>query len=215
MGDIRSFAPHVRWSALEVNALVAMYPLAAWAEILAALPGRTRRIAMCKANELGLRRVKPRKMTAEEVRAAKRAGMAAKRAADPDGVRSRGRAWVMENRDRLNRVRREWHETRFFYVRAKRLRGVTARELARIWKQQRGRCALTGRKLDRSAELDHKLPKARGGTNELSNLQWVTHAANRVKRDLTDAEFLALCQDCARWIGMRIQMVEQIERIAA
>ena len=212
MGDIQAFAPHKRWSACEVDALTLMYRRAPWDEILAALPGRTRRITMCKANLLGLIRDKPPKMTPDEVRAAKRAGMAAQRAADPEGVRARDRKWVSENRERLNAVRRKWHEVRFFYVRAKRMRGVSASDLARIWKQQRGLCALTGQRLDRTAELDHKMPKCRGGTNARSNLQWVTHAANFAKRDMTVEEFHALCVNCARWVGERIAMVDAIGR---
>ena len=34
--------------------------------------------------------------------------------------------------------------------------------------------------------------------------------ASKAKRDLTDAEFMALCIDCARWIGERIEAVEAI-----
>ena len=81
---------------------------------------------------------------------------------------------------------------------------TTASDLAKLWKAQRGLCALTGRKMDRSAQVDHKLPLARGGKDDLSNLQWTTAEANRAKRDLTDIEFHALCTDSVRWIGQRI-----------
>lgn len=40
--------------------------------------------------------------------------------------------------------------------------------------------------------IDHKLPKNRGGTNELSNLYLVCIKCNKVKGDLTDGEFKEL-----------------------
>jgi 5-methylcytosine-specific restriction endonuclease McrA len=70
----------------------------------------------------------------------------------------------------------------------------TAWDLAILWKRQRGRCALTGERLDRSnAHLDHVVPVRRGGTNSLSNVRWVTEAANRAKHTLLDSELLELC----------------------
>jgi 5-methylcytosine-specific restriction endonuclease McrA len=94
-----------------------------------------------------------------------------------------------------------------------KLRGperASARDLAAIWKSQRGRCALTGRRLDRTAQLDHKTPRARGGGDEAANLQWLCEAANLAKRDLTDAEFAAMCGEVMRWIGERIAAVEAV-----
>lgn len=216
MGEMHTFSSHKRWSDAETAVLHALYSSAPWVDILAALPGRTRRIATCKANEIGLRREKPPKRTATEVRESKRQQMANRRAAAPDVIKAQQRAWVLANRDRLNATRRAWHETRFFYVRAKRLPpSITARDLARLWKRQRGLCALSGVRLDRSAELDHKMPRSRGGSDAIENLQWVTHAANFAKRDLTVQEFHALCLNCARWIGRRIAMVDQLGLKAA
>ena len=40
--------------------------------------------------------------------------------------------------------------------------------------------------------IDHKLPKNRGGSNELSNLQLIDIKCNKVKGDLTDEEFKRL-----------------------
>ena len=40
--------------------------------------------------------------------------------------------------------------------------------------------------------IDHKLPKNRGGSNELSNLHLVCIKCNKVKGDLTDEEFKQL-----------------------
>lgn len=110
------------------------------------------------------------------------------------------------SRDRAVRRRHR----NFFHWRAELARGhhkmpeVTAQTLARLWRKQHGKCALTGRKLDRSAQLDHITPLARGGPSTLSNLQWVTKEVNLAKRDLLEPEFFALCQDVVEWIMRRI-----------
>jgi hypothetical protein len=98
---------------------------------------------------------------------------------------------------------------RFFFSRAKahiaRLRSSESNEslckcISRIWYQQRGICIYTGRRLDRTAQLDHKVPVCKGGDNSPDNLQWITAEANRVKRSMTHSEFIAICTDIAAYI---------------
>lgn len=68
-------------------------------------------------------------------------------------------------------------------------------ELRAIWEAQKGRCALTGLDLTQeNAQLDHILPRARGGTNEIANLRWVIGWANLMKRDATDLELMEQCE---------------------
>ena len=112
----------------------------------------------------------------------------------------------------LAKQRKNWRE-RFFWSRASKLGCCgMAKKLASMWKKQRGLCALTGRSLDRSAQLDHIIAKANGGTDEMSNLRWVCSEVNYAKQDLTDTELLSLCNDVIRWIGRRIQMFEEVRR---
>ena len=60
-------------------------------------------------------------------------------------------------------------------------------------------CALSGVRLDlQTAELDHKIPIARGGSNALRNLQWVHKDVNRCKNTLTNDEFIEVCLRIAR-----------------
>ena len=205
MGIVRAWAAHKRWSNSEIEVLREHYATAEMNLLEEMLPGRGRRVIACKANGLGLKRARAPKRTPEQVRADKRQHMSRMRAENPEAAREKQRRWVQQNRERLNTKRREWHNSRFFYARAKKVPGTTAQQLWSLWKKQRGVCALSGVRLDRTAELDHKLPQARGGTHTISNLQWVTAKANRAKRDLTDDEFVALCESVVRWIGERIQ----------
>ena len=68
-----------------------------------------------------------------------------------------------------------------------------------LWNNQRGLCAYSDIPLvpGRNASIDHKIPKSLGGSNDVSNLQWVTKNINRLKGKLTHAEFVALCHHIA------------------
>lgn len=153
--------------------------------------------------------------TAEQVREAKRLHMANRRAANPEKVRAYQREHHAKNRERRTASMRSYYAKRFFWGRAMKLRGddrASTQDLARLWKQQRGKCALTGRRLNRdNAHLDHITPKARNGRDDIGNLRWLCTEANLAKRDLTDEEFMVLCLDVMRWIGERIQMVAERE----
>lgn len=192
------------------------YATAPLSSLEAMLPGRGRRMIQCKANGLGLARDRKAPMTPDEVRAAKRDGMARKRAADPSAARARERAMHHANREARTAAMRAYYAKRFFWGRAMKLRGpgkATALDLAMLWKAQRGRCALTGRRLDRTAQLDHKTAKARAGQDHIENLQWLCEEANLAKRALSDEQFIALCGDVMRWIGQRIAQVDAIPHL--
>jgi hypothetical protein len=62
------------------------------------------------------------------------------------------------------------------------------------WVRQRGRCALTGLKLDRTANADHILPVCKGGTDNSNNFQWLTPEANHFKGSLTLQELAHMCR---------------------
>lgn len=135
--------------------------------------------------------------TPEEIREGKRLHMERHRAKDPDAARAYQRAHHEKHRERHIQEMRDYYARRFFWGRAMKLRGegrASTADLARLWKKQRGHCALTGERLTReNAHLDHITAKARGGSDQLKNLRWVTRPVNLAKRDLTDAEFFALC----------------------
>ena len=70
------------------------------------------------------------------------------------------------------------------------------KELKELIEKQNYKCALTGDiiSFNDNIELDHILPTSRKGTNELSNVRWVTKQANRLKQNLTDIELKELCK---------------------
>ena len=113
------------------------------------------------------------------------------------------RRWVSKNPDKAKEINRRCAYKCFFKNRARmaiaRIRHSTVEQIANdifwLWHKQRGRCALTGMRLDRTAELDHIIPVSQGGKNERSNLQWLCKKVNRSKRDLTSEEFISLCKE--------------------
>lgn len=210
MGKIRKHASHVRWTQQELNAIKYHYPISSKSVLLSSLPRRTLRIIQCKANALGLSRPKHAKRTADETREAKRLHMAQRRKNDPEGTRLEQRSRYHQNREQYKAKMLAYQRRRFFWIRSTKFKGVTALDLMKIWHKQKGRCAYTGKRLDRSAQLDHVLPKALGGADELSNLQWVCPEVNYAKRDLTHEQFLELCALVISHNDHRIQFVDAI-----
>jgi len=85
---------------------------------------------------------------------------------------------------------------------------VSGDDLRLLHLSQDGKCGLTGRPLDfDDMQLDHIIPRARGGDNSLENLRWTCSVANQCKRDLMDDEFVLVCSQVAEWIGRRIMEV--------
>lgn len=70
------------------------------------------------------------------------------------------------------------------------------KRLKLLLENQNYKCALTGDNIsfESEIELDHILPVTRGGSNDLSNVRWVTKEANRLKQNLTDIELKELCK---------------------
>jgi 5-methylcytosine-specific restriction endonuclease McrA len=81
-----------------------------------------------------------------------------------------------------------------------RERRILARNLEELYARQAGKCALTGRPLNvDEMELDHKIPLADGGDNEIDNVQWLEASVNRAKGTMSNAAFIEMCKAVARW----------------
>jgi hypothetical protein len=68
------------------------------------------------------------------------------------------------------------------------------RELKELFDNQQGICPYTKKKmtLGENASIDHIIPKSRGGTLEITNLQWVYCKVNIMKSDMLKDEFIDL-----------------------
>jgi len=79
-------------------------------------------------------------------------------------------------------------------------KSATSSELMRLIKRQEYRCALSGEKLTpNTAELDHIIPRCRGGSDTIDNLQWLDKNVNRMKGRMTVEEFVAVCKRVVSW----------------
>lgn len=210
MGKIRKFAPHVRWTEEELDRINRKYSAAPRHELTGMFPGRSLSQLQNKACSMGVFRVIPDTMSADKRREMKRNHMAKKRAENPEACRRYQLQRYHANRDENKAKIAAYQKRRFFWLRATRLDGVTPQQLASLWRVQKGKCALTGVRLDRTAQVDHKFPRAKGGGDNIENLQWVTSAANYAKRDMPQEDFLKLCQSVVGWIGERIEMVRHL-----
>jgi hypothetical protein len=115
-------------------------------------------------------------------------------------------SWRDKNKGVHEAMKKSWNKRRFFYCKAMMLKAhsrgglcfETTQQLARglmfQWLKQRGRCALTGVKLDRTANADHILPVSKGGTDNSNNFQWLTPEANHFKGSLTLQELAHMCR---------------------
>lgn len=74
-------------------------------------------------------------------------------------------------------------------------------EIQQLFEAQGGKCIYTGVALTPTinASLDHKIPRARGGTDDIHNLQWISLSVNHAKRALSETEFLALCESVVQF----------------
>lgn len=72
-------------------------------------------------------------------------------------------------------------------------------ELQKLFEQQQGVCPYTGLilSLGVNADLDHKVPVSKGGTNAIENLQWVHKMANTMKWHYGEEEFLNMVETIA------------------
>ena len=84
---------------------------------------------------------------------------------------------------------------------ASRLWHKTSRwiELESLLNKQQQLCPYTGRLLvvGDNASIDHIIALAKGGTNDISNLQWCDEVANYMKRHYSEKEFLQIIDEIA------------------
>jgi 5-methylcytosine-specific restriction endonuclease McrA len=76
---------------------------------------------------------------------------------------------------------------------------ASPKQLEELAYQQGERCALSGLPITpETADLDHITPLVNGGTNEISNLQWLHRSVHKCKGTLATEDFIAICVAVAR-----------------
>jgi 5-methylcytosine-specific restriction endonuclease McrA len=110
------------------------------------------------------------------------------------------KCWENGGRQRQQAYLDRLKQTNFFKWKARKSYvWLTESQLKSLWESQGGLCALTGRPLDSAAELDHIIPRTRGGKNTAANAQWLCGVANQAKRAMLDSEFIAFCREVVAW----------------
>ena len=76
---------------------------------------------------------------------------------------------------------------------------VSAAMLKSVLEIQEYKCALSGKRLTpKTAVLDRKIPLSKGGTNHISNLQWLDSMVNKAKGSMDCDEFVDMCKSVAK-----------------
>ena len=145
-----------------------------------------------------------RQRNLERVRKISREYMAAVRST-PEGreklLKTQRKTWNNGGNKRQRAYLDSLRETNFFKWKARKSYiWLNEHELRGLWDKQNGLCALTGRPLGSTAELDHIIPRTRGGKDTLENAQWLCSEANQAKRKMLDSEFIELCREVIAWI---------------
>ena len=72
-------------------------------------------------------------------------------------------------------------------------------ELQELFNKQLGKCYYSGLPIEirKNAQLDHTVPRNRGGENTIDNLRWVHEIVNQMKSDIPEDQFLQFCATVA------------------
>ena len=72
---------------------------------------------------------------------------------------------------------------------------VTGANLNRLRLRQGNRCYYTGAELTlANVSIDHKQPLSKGGKHTVGNIALCLSEVNKMKRQMTEQEFIAICQ---------------------
>jgi 5-methylcytosine-specific restriction endonuclease McrA len=127
-----------------------------------------------------------RSVNVEKIKAYRKKHYEENKDADRERNRARARAWYGLNREKVKNRNRAWFEnTRPKRIAVRHLADPKhADELSALYAAGCSYCGSHER-----LEIDHKVPKSRGGTGARVNLQWLCKPCNRAKYAMTEEEF--------------------------
>lgn len=108
------------------------------------------------------------------------------------------RRWQKANPEKVKAYRDQYkvrNESRF---RSLRLKTPEINSLL----QSKTFCVMCGG--DENLEIDHVIPRSRGGTNKVDNLQWLCRPCNAAKGAMTPDEFFAHLQKILNYIKDKV-----------
>lgn len=207
--------PWAAWQAQENDLLLALYPCALKAQVLAALPGRSWNAIICHARTLRLRRINrwPPE-SAEDARAREKRHRAKHRESIRRTNRryrirnreldmARKRAWREANPERANRATAAWRARNpgatslAKHHRAALEAGIRSDFTLTQWKAMKAmheyRCAYCHE--EKPLTQDHIIPISKGGAHTRINIAPACRSCNSSKRD----------RDLLEWLASRIQ----------
>lgn len=83
-----------------------------------------------------------------------------------------------------------------------------------VYAKADGKCAICGKPVKfKKMTVDHKTPLAKGGTNELSNLQLAHLKCNRAKQDIMLEELIEMSEQIVkhnRWLKIKNVFAKEI-----
>ena len=89
-------------------------------------------------------------------------------------------------------------------------------DLLALYEAQNRRCPYSGREniFGLNTTLDHKIPRSKSGTNDISNLQFIVAGLNSCKGILSEQEFIALINDTYHHLQKAVVVDSSIADIA-
>ena len=106
---------------------------------------------------------------------------------------------------KLNEKRKKWRKTHPFVKMSKSMKSqykveITPLQFWRLVKSQKCLCAISGLKLTSdNISIDHIIPRSKGGTHDISNLQLVTKIVNNMRSNYDIQDFVELCTQIVKY----------------
>jgi len=103
-------------------------------------------------------------------------------------------------------------KVRLSYFNKRNCSAITVDQLEELWKTQEGKCAICRDFIYIKEKycIDHKIPKSKGGSSELKNLQFTCYKCNIGKHNYSQEEYIEHCLKIAKLYSSEIHKINRI-----